>query len=443
MRDEAGERLTPELVLELQRILTEGTLDDPDAAGRLQQPGGGACRGGRRRRRRRSCTCRRRPRSCPQRLQALCDFANEPERRRARSSTRSFGRSCCTSGSPTTIRSWTATGGRRARSSTGTCARAGYWLIEYLSISRILREAPAQVQHARSSTRRRTTATRPTSCSISCEVIERAVHELHDYLQRKVARGARGRSCCSPTRRASTAASSRCSATRCVIRTALTRSAPMRCDAPRHARDGADRHRRCWCSVVCCERIRRGQGYRLHRSRRSRQAAARRGARLGSPRGTTSGGTRDTGDAGREGGGDRVRVHEYAHDPAADSYALEAAEALGARPGARVQDARRARRRTRLTVCVVPSAEHARPARGRQARGDGADGARRARDRLRRGRDQPARPAPRAADARRRLRARARRPCSSAPVAAGSSWSWRRTTSSRSRARRCAACGRR
>ena len=36
MHDDVGEELTPEIVLELQRILTDGTLDNPDAAGRLQ-----------------------------------------------------------------------------------------------------------------------------------------------------------------------------------------------------------------------------------------------------------------------------------------------------------------------------------------------------------------------------------------------------------------------
>lgn len=37
IREEMGARLTPELVFELHRILTEGTLDDPTAAGRLQR----------------------------------------------------------------------------------------------------------------------------------------------------------------------------------------------------------------------------------------------------------------------------------------------------------------------------------------------------------------------------------------------------------------------
>ena len=37
-RGDRGERSTPALVLELHRILTEGTLDEPAAAGRLQRP---------------------------------------------------------------------------------------------------------------------------------------------------------------------------------------------------------------------------------------------------------------------------------------------------------------------------------------------------------------------------------------------------------------------
>jgi hypothetical protein len=39
MREEMGPTLNPGSILELHRILTEGTLDDPDAAGRLQRPG--------------------------------------------------------------------------------------------------------------------------------------------------------------------------------------------------------------------------------------------------------------------------------------------------------------------------------------------------------------------------------------------------------------------
>jgi Cys-tRNA(Pro)/Cys-tRNA(Cys) deacylase len=47
-------------------------------------------------------------------------------------------------------------------------------------------------------------------------------------------------------------------------------------------------------------------------------------------------------------------VHEYAHDPAADSYALEAASALGLDP-ARVYKTLVVSRADELVVCIVPS----------------------------------------------------------------------------------------
>jgi Cys-tRNA(Pro)/Cys-tRNA(Cys) deacylase len=47
-------------------------------------------------------------------------------------------------------------------------------------------------------------------------------------------------------------------------------------------------------------------------------------------------------------------VHEYAHDPAADSYALEAASALGLDP-ARVYKTLVVTLEEQLVVCIVPS----------------------------------------------------------------------------------------
>jgi len=49
-------------------------------------------------------------------------------------------------------------------------------------------------------------------------------------------------------------------------------------------------------------------------------------------------------------------IHEYAHDPAADSYALEAAEALGLDPH-RVFKTLVVDRDGELTVCVIPAAD--------------------------------------------------------------------------------------
>ena len=62
---EMGSELTPDAVLELHRIVTDGTLDNPAAAGRLQRPdedgssSSTAAKTGRR------STCRRPPSNCP------------------------------------------------------------------------------------------------------------------------------------------------------------------------------------------------------------------------------------------------------------------------------------------------------------------------------------------------------------------------------------------
>jgi Cys-tRNA(Pro)/Cys-tRNA(Cys) deacylase len=50
------------------------------------------------------------------------------------------------------------------------------------------------------------------------------------------------------------------------------------------------------------------------------------------------------------------RLHEYTHDPGADSYALEAAEALGLDP-ARVFKTLVVDRDGTLTVCIVPAGD--------------------------------------------------------------------------------------
>ena len=76
MRESVGSRITPDIILELQRILTEGTLDNPDAAGRVQLPD-----------EERVAVLDRRDGTVlhtpppadelPARLKAFCDFAND------------------------------------------------------------------------------------------------------------------------------------------------------------------------------------------------------------------------------------------------------------------------------------------------------------------------------------------------------------------------------
>ncbi|HZV73599.1 MAG TPA: Fic family protein [Conexibacter sp.] len=183
VRDEMGDRLTPALVLELHRILTAGTLDDPDAAGRLQRPDEERVvvvdvDTGR--------VLHQPPPAAelPERLRALCDFANEPDdgERFIHPVVRAI-----------LLHFWLAYDHPFADGN-GRTARAlfywylhlrGYWLVEYLSISRILRDAPAK--YARAFLYVETDDGDTTYFLLDqLQVIERAVHEFHQYLQRKI-----------------------------------------------------------------------------------------------------------------------------------------------------------------------------------------------------------------------------------------------------------------
>ncbi len=183
VREQVGERLTPALVLELHRILTDRTLDDPDAAGRLQRPG-----------EERvvvvdvdSGDVLHEPppaEQLPERLRALCDFANESDdgERFIHPVVRAI-----------LLHFWLAYdhpfadgNGRTARALFYWYMRMrGYWLVEYLSISRILRDAPGR--YARAFLYVETDEGDTTYFLLhQLGVIERAVHEFHEYLQRKI-----------------------------------------------------------------------------------------------------------------------------------------------------------------------------------------------------------------------------------------------------------------
>jgi Fic family protein len=184
MRDEMGGTLTPELVIALQRILTEDTLDDPGGAGRLQIPEEervvvlNAETGE---------TIHVPPpaEQLPERLKAMCAFANEVDENG------SIFMHPVVRG--VLLHFWLAYdhpfldgNGRTARALFYWYMRTrGYWLVEYLSISRILRKAPSKYGEAFLLTE---TDEGDTTYFIlyQLEVLKRAVDELHRYLQRKM-----------------------------------------------------------------------------------------------------------------------------------------------------------------------------------------------------------------------------------------------------------------
>jgi Fic family protein len=171
--------LTPELVFEVQRIVTTGTLDESDGSGRfrnadeniviedetgarLHTPPPAA--------------------QLPARLQAMCDFANQ-------SQLEEF--------IPPAIRAvllhfWLAYdhpfvdgNGRTARALFyWSMARSGYWLCEYVSISRILKKARAQ--YARAYLYSESDDNDATYFILyQLKVLLVAIQDLHIYLARK------------------------------------------------------------------------------------------------------------------------------------------------------------------------------------------------------------------------------------------------------------------
>lgn len=184
IRDIKEEPLTPAIVFELQGILTEGTLDKPDAAGRfrtveddihvvdemtneyLHTPPPAD--------------------ELPERLQKLCDFANE----------RSDGASDATFMHPI-VRAiglhfalaydhpFYDGNGRTARALFyWAMAKAGYWLMEFISISEAIKKAP--VQYGRAFLLTETDDNDLTYFLLhQLDVIHQAIGSLHSYLDEK------------------------------------------------------------------------------------------------------------------------------------------------------------------------------------------------------------------------------------------------------------------
>jgi Fic family protein len=185
VREEMGDTLDLDALLELHRIVTEGTLDDPSAAGRLQRPGEVRVAVFDRDEDDRPIHLPPPAEELPARMRSLCDFANEggDGSRFIHPVVRAI-----------LVHFWLGYdhpfedgNGRTARILfSWLMQKRGYWLIEYLPISPVIREAPAK--YARAFVESETDEGDVTYFLIhQLEAIEKALDRHDVYIQRKIA----------------------------------------------------------------------------------------------------------------------------------------------------------------------------------------------------------------------------------------------------------------
>ena len=179
---QSGEPLTPDTVLDLHRVVTGDALDDPDDAGRLQAPDEERVAVYAQET---DMLLHRPPPASelPERLARLCEFANgESGEGFIHPVVRSI-----------VLHFWLAYdhpfvdgNGRTARALFyWSMLRSDYWLAQYISISSILRQAPAQ--YAMSFLHTESDDNDLTYFIIyQLRVIERAIESLKNYLTRKM-----------------------------------------------------------------------------------------------------------------------------------------------------------------------------------------------------------------------------------------------------------------
>lgn len=182
IREIRNEPITPDRILELHRILTEGTLDDPADAGRLRmsddvrvvdnsdgkiihQPPSHS--------------------ELKDRLEKLCAFANADEG--SKPFVHPVLRAILLHFMIGYDHPFVDGNGRTARALFyWSIAKSGYWLMEFVSISHYLRRAPSQ--YVRSYLHTETDDDDTTYFLIhQLAVIRKAIIGLHEYLARKVA----------------------------------------------------------------------------------------------------------------------------------------------------------------------------------------------------------------------------------------------------------------
>lgn len=175
-----GQPLTPDTVFEIHRMLTDGTLKDPASAGRfrtshedvvvedevgtvLHVPPSAA--------------------DLPRRLQALCDFANQGDD--AEHFIHPVVRAILIHFMIGYDHPFVDGNGRTARALFyWSMLRSGFWMTEYLSISSILKQAPAQYTRAYLHTESDESDT-TYFVSHQLDVLLKAVEGVHAYIARK------------------------------------------------------------------------------------------------------------------------------------------------------------------------------------------------------------------------------------------------------------------
>lgn len=180
IREICGDRLEPEQVIELQRVLTEGTLEHPEDCGRIRQRDDIQVIG------KGDGTVLHQPPKYTElesRLQRLCAFANAPV------SDEGFihpiVRGILLHFMIGYDHPFADGNGRTGRALFyWYMEKQGYWMMEYLSISSILRKAPAQ--YARAYLHTETDGGDTTYFLLhQTDVILKALEALHRYLLKK------------------------------------------------------------------------------------------------------------------------------------------------------------------------------------------------------------------------------------------------------------------
>jgi Fic family protein len=172
--------LTPDTVFEIHRMLTDGTMENPRWSGRLRSAGDNIViedETGR------LLHVPPKAEELPQRLQALCDFANDD--RDDIHFLHPVVRAILIHFQIGYDHPFCDGNGRTARAIFyRSMLRSGFWMMEYLSISSILRKAPGQYKQAYLYTE---TDSSDTTYFVDhqLDVLLAAIEGLHGYLARK------------------------------------------------------------------------------------------------------------------------------------------------------------------------------------------------------------------------------------------------------------------